>query len=116
MDAFFLNAAMVWPTSNIARPSLPKRNFRIGSITKQFIAAAILKLREEGRVSLDDKLSKFLPEFPRGDEVTIHHLLTHTSGIHSFTGKRVYPDRAVAHRGGGDDSIVSKRSLRFDRG
>jgi CubicO group peptidase (beta-lactamase class C family) len=61
--------------------------FRIGSITKQFIAAAILKLQEEGKISVQDKLSRFIPDFPRGDEVTIHHLLTHTSGIASFTNR-----------------------------
>lgn len=61
--------------------------FRIGSITKQFTGAAILKLQEEGRIAVTDKLSTFLPDFPRADEVTIHHLLTHTSGIHSYTGK-----------------------------
>jgi CubicO group peptidase (beta-lactamase class C family) len=61
--------------------------FRIGSITKQFIAAAILKLQEEGKISVRDTLSKFIPDFPRGSEVTIHHLLTHTSGIHSFTNR-----------------------------
>lgn len=61
--------------------------FRIGSITKQFTASAILKLQEEGKISVTDKLSKFIPDFPRGDEVTIHHLLTHTSGIHSFTDR-----------------------------
>ena len=60
---------------------------RIGSITKQFTASAILKLQEEGKLSVNDKLSKFIPDFPRGDEVTIHHLLTHTSGIHSYTNK-----------------------------
>ncbi len=63
----------------------PETKFRIGSITKQFIASAILKLQEEGKISVKDKLSKFFPDFPRGNEVTIHHLLTHTSGIHSFT-------------------------------
>jgi len=68
-------------------PVIPEAKFRIGSITKQFTASAILKLREEGLLSLDDPLSKFLPDFPRGNEVTIHHLLTHTSGIHSYTNK-----------------------------
>jgi CubicO group peptidase (beta-lactamase class C family) len=66
-------------------PIIPSTTFRIGSITKQFIAAAILKLAEDGRLSISDKLSKFFPDFPRGDEVTVYHLLTHTSGIHSFT-------------------------------
>jgi CubicO group peptidase (beta-lactamase class C family) len=65
----------------------PETKFRIGSITKQFTAAAILKLQEEGKLKVTDKLSQFLPDFPRGNEVTIHHLLTHTSGIHSYTGK-----------------------------
>jgi CubicO group peptidase (beta-lactamase class C family) len=68
-------------------PVTPETRFRIGSITKQFTAAAILKLQEEGRLSVHDKLSRFIPDYPRGDEVTVHHLLTHTSGIHSYTSK-----------------------------
>ncbi len=63
-------------------PVTPQTTFRIGSITKQFTAAAILKLQEEGKLSVDDKLSKYIPDFPRGDEVTLRQLLTHTSGIH----------------------------------
>ena len=59
-------------------PVTPLTKFRIGSMTKQFTAAAILKLHEQGKLNLDDKLSKFIPDYPRGDEVTIHHLLTHT--------------------------------------
>ncbi|HEY3389506.1 MAG TPA: serine hydrolase, partial [Prolixibacteraceae bacterium] len=68
-------------------PVTSDTKFRIGSITKQFIASSILKLQEEGKISVQDKLSKFLPDFPRGDEVTIQHLLTHTSGIHSYTDR-----------------------------
>lgn len=68
-------------------PATPRTRFRIGSISKQFIAAAILKLAEEGRLRVEDKLSRFIPDYPRGDEVTVHHLLTHTSGIHSYTAK-----------------------------
>jgi len=59
--------------------------FRIGSCTKQFTAAAILLLAERGKLALDDSLSAFLSDFPRGDEVTLHHLLTHTSGLHDYT-------------------------------
>ncbi|MBN1415246.1 MAG: serine hydrolase [Bacteroidales bacterium] len=70
--------------------------FRIGSITKQFIAAAILKLQEEGKIIVSEKLSKFIPDFPRGDEVTVHHLLTHTSGIHSFTNRPDFLKTAAA--------------------
>lgn len=65
----------------------PNTKFRIGSVTKQFVATAILKLQEDGKLSVNDKLSKYLPDFPKADSVTIHHLLTHTSGIHSYTNR-----------------------------
>ncbi len=78
------------------KPVTPETKFRIGSITKQFTAAAILRLQEEGKISVQDKLSKFLPDFPRAGEVTIHHLLTHTSGIHSYTGKPEFISRVTS--------------------
>ncbi|MHB1205357.1 MAG: serine hydrolase domain-containing protein [Rhodospirillaceae bacterium] len=59
--------------------------FRVGSITKQFTAAALLLLAEEKKLSVDDKLSKYFPDFPRGDEVTLRNVLNHTSGIHNYT-------------------------------
>lgn len=70
--------------------------FRIGSITKQFTASAILKLEEEGKLKLTDKLAQYFPDFPRGNEVTIQHLLTHTSGIHSYTAKDDFVKRVEA--------------------
>ncbi len=63
--------------------------FRLASVTKQFAAAALLKLVEEGKVALDDPLSDYLPEFPNG-EATIGQLLNHTSGIKSYTGIEGY--------------------------
>ncbi|MCL4708100.1 serine hydrolase [bacterium] len=68
-------------------PITTETKFRIGSITKQFTASAILKLQEAGLLSVQDPLMKFMRDYPRGNEVTIHHLLTHTSGIHSYTSK-----------------------------
>lgn len=65
--------------------------FRIGSITKQFTAAAILKLAEQGKLSVNDPLSKYIPDWPRGQEVTLRHLLNHSSGIHNFTAKPGFP-------------------------
>jgi CubicO group peptidase (beta-lactamase class C family) len=60
--------------------------FRIGSVTKQFTAAAIMRLCEQGKLSLDDDIRNFLPDYPtQGHTVTIRHLLTHTSGIYSYT-------------------------------
>ncbi len=61
--------------------------FRIGSVTKQFTAAAILLLAEEGRLTLDDTLDTYLPDFPRASEVTIRQLLQHTSGIANYTSR-----------------------------
>ncbi len=60
--------------------------FRIGSVTKQFTSAAIVRFVEQGKLTLDDDISKFLPDFPmQGNTVTIRHLLNHTSGIPSYT-------------------------------
>jgi CubicO group peptidase (beta-lactamase class C family) len=66
-------------------PITPETKFRIGSVTKQFTAAAILRLADEGKLSLMDPLSNFFPGFTYGDVITVHHLLTHTSGIRSYT-------------------------------
>jgi CubicO group peptidase (beta-lactamase class C family) len=64
----------------------PEHIFRIGSITKQFTAGAILKLEEEGKLSLKDEITKFIADYPtHGHTITIEHLLTHTSGIKSYT-------------------------------
>ncbi|HEX6125720.1 MAG TPA: serine hydrolase [Pyrinomonadaceae bacterium] len=64
----------------------PDMVFRIGSLTKQFTAVAILMLAEQGKLSLDDDITKFLPDYPTKDQkITIEHLLTHTSGIKSYT-------------------------------
>ena len=60
--------------------------YEIGSNTKQFTSAAIMRLVEQGKVRLDDDLSKYVPQFPlQGRKVSIHQLLNHTSGIHSYT-------------------------------
>ena len=74
----------------------PDTKSRIGSITKQFTASAILKLQEQGKLNVQDKLSKYFPDFPRGDEVTLHHLLTHTSGIRSYTDKSGFMDKVTS--------------------
>jgi CubicO group peptidase (beta-lactamase class C family) len=60
----------------------PATNYRLASVTKQFTAAAILLLREDRKLSLDDRVRRWLPSLPQAlDSVTIEHLLTHTSGI-----------------------------------
>jgi CubicO group peptidase (beta-lactamase class C family) len=74
----------------------PDTKSRIGSITKQFTASAILKLQEQGKLSVQDKLAKYFPDFPRGEEVTLHQLLTHTSGIRSYTDKPGFIDKVTS--------------------
>ena len=67
-------------------PNGPDTRFRIGSVTKQFTAALVMQLVEEGRLALDAPVTRYLPEYPAtGDRVTLHHLLGHTSGVPDYT-------------------------------
>src|SRR5687768_11004790 len=70
-------------------PNTPDTRFRLGSITKQFTAALTLQLVEQGKIKLDGKITDYLPDYRQdiGQKVTVHHLLTHTSGIPSYTGQ-----------------------------
>ncbi len=66
-------------------PCTPKTNFRMASVSKQFTATAVMLLVDRGELSLDDKLTKFFPDFPSyGDQIAIKHLLTHTSGLPAY--------------------------------
>jgi CubicO group peptidase (beta-lactamase class C family) len=65
-------------------PATPDLRYSIGSISKQFTAAAILMLQEQGKLSLDDPVGKFIPGLTRGDEVTIRQILSHTSGYQDY--------------------------------
>ncbi len=72
-------------------PNTPESIFRIGSITKIFTALSILQLEEKGRLSVDDKVAKYIPEVPEPwRAITIHQLLTHTSGIPDYTTSGAY--------------------------
>jgi D-alanyl-D-alanine carboxypeptidase len=62
-----------------------KHILRIGSVTKNFTAAIILKLYEQGEISLDDIINKWFPEYPNSDLITIRQLLNHSSGIYNYT-------------------------------
>ncbi len=69
--------------SNIEQqiPNSPDTRFQIGSLGKQFVAAAIMQLQERGLLSVNNPVASFLPDYRYGNEVTIHHLLCHTSGL-----------------------------------
>lgn len=68
-------------------PNQPESKFRIGSMTKQFTAMLVMQLVEDGKIELDAKLTDYIPDYRKetGDRITIHHLLTHTSGIPRYT-------------------------------
>ncbi|MFC2158315.1 serine hydrolase domain-containing protein [Acidobacteriota bacterium] len=70
-------------------PNTPQTKFRLGSITKQFTSMSIMQLQKKGLLNVNDTFDKYIPDFKSGDLFTIHHLLTHTSGVISFTG---FPD------------------------
>ena len=65
-------------------PAAPEMRYSIGSISKQFTAAAILLLQEEGKLSLDDTVGKYIPGLTQGDKVTIRQILSHTSGYQDY--------------------------------
>ena len=76
----------------------PEQVLRIGSITKQFTAIAILQLEEQGKLSLNDNITKYVEDFPSyGSDVTIHHLLAHTSGIPNHSDLNDF-DRLFANK------------------
>src|SRR5580692_8318840 len=64
--------------------------FQIGSITKQFTSAMILQLLELNKLSLQDSLTKYIPDYPNGDKITIEQLLTHTSGVYNYTNDAIF--------------------------
>lgn len=82
---------------NFERHVLNENNtiYQIGSITKQFTATVILKLQEDGKLSIKDKLSKYFPEFKYAGKITLENLLTHTSGIYNYTNDIGPEDSAI---------------------
>jgi CubicO group peptidase (beta-lactamase class C family) len=77
------------------RANTSDTRFPILSVGKTFTATVILKLQEEGNLSINDKLSKYLPDYPQGDKIKIEYLLTHTSGIHNYTDDVGIEDSAI---------------------
>ncbi|NOY46847.1 MAG: serine hydrolase [Chlorobi bacterium] len=73
----------------------PKNVFEIGSITKQFTAISILMLEEQGKLKIEDEITKYISDYPtNGKTITIHHLLNHTSGIKSYTSMESFMKNA----------------------
>src|SRR5262249_5401568 len=75
-------------------PNSTATRFHLASVSKPFTAMAILQLQEQGKLSVSDPVSRFVPEFPGGDRITVEHLLTHTSGIPNVNNFPDYDDFA----------------------
>jgi len=69
---------------NTARPATKSARYEIGSISKQFLATALLMLQEQGKLSLDDKAAKYLPDLGPASDVTLRQLLSHTAGLRDY--------------------------------
>ena len=99
-DQVLYSKAFEYANRQTETVATPNTSFRIGSVTKQFTAAAIMLLEKQGKLALTDTIRKHLPSYPAssgGDKVTIHHLLTHTGGVPSYTNdEEVMKRRAQA--------------------
>jgi CubicO group peptidase (beta-lactamase class C family) len=101
-------------------PNIPDAKYRIGSVTKQFTATLVMQLVEEGKLSLDAKLSDLLPYYRKdtGEKVTLRQLLNHTSGIPSFTENPAYEEIRGGNRYGVQEVVKRYCSgdLQFEPG
>jgi len=75
-------------------PNSSRTRFHLASLSKTFTAAAILILQERGQLRVEDPLTKFVPDYPNGDQITVHHLLTHTSGIPNVNNLPGYDEKS----------------------
>lgn len=102
---------------NPATPAKPQMRYAIGSISKQFAATAVLLLQEEGKLSLDDHVDKYVPGLTRGNEVTIRELLSHTSGYQDFWPQDYVPPRMLQPISAQEIlDIWARKPLDFDPG
>jgi CubicO group peptidase (beta-lactamase class C family) len=91
----FLHKSYGWKNAENKTLNDTTTCFPILSMTKSFTATVILKLQEEGKLSVGDKLTKYFPDYPHGDQITLENLLIHTSGIHNYTDDVGIEDSAI---------------------
>ena len=87
-DEVILNKGYGFSNMTTQTLNTPDTRFPLLSITKTFTSTIILKLQDENKLSVNDNLTKYFPDYPNGTKITIHHLLTHSSGIHNYTDDR----------------------------
>ena len=98
-------------------PNTPRTKFHIASISKPFTAAAIMLLVERSQLSVRDPLSRFIPDYPNGEKITLHHLLTHTSGVPNVNEFPDYDDKSkFPHTTADLIKLFRDKSLLFEPG
>ncbi len=101
-------------------PITPQTVFDIGSTSKQFTAFSILLLQQQGKLSVDDDVRKYMPEIPDyGQRITLHHLMTHTSGMRDYAGLfdlAGVPEQNLTNDQDAVDLIVRQKALNFNPG
>lgn len=99
-------------------PNAPEAKFRLGSLTKQFTATLILLLEQDGKLKVNDPVSKYLPDAPpTWARITLANLLSHTSGIPSFTGLKEFPQWSMnPHTPDEEIALFRDKPLDFEPG
>src|SRR5919108_5374214 len=92
-----LNRCYGMANYELEKPNTASTRFHIASVSKSLTAAAILLLEQQGKLKVEDKLAKFIPDYPRSEEITLHHLLTHTSGIPNVNNFPDYNQKSREH-------------------
>lgn len=107
-----------WQDITSGTANTVRSQFQVGSVTKQFTTAVIMKLQEQGKLKTTDKLSKFFPGYPKGDSITIEHLMTHTSGIYSYTNNEDFMKNEVTKYHQRDEmmALFKDKPLEFSPG
>lgn len=113
LDKGYGFASMEWEV-----PNTPEAKFRLGSITKQFTAALVLLLQQDGKLNVNDPVGKYLPDAPKAwEKITLANLLGHTSGIPSFTGFKEFPVwSASPHMHEEELALFRDKPLNFEPG
>lgn len=87
-------------------PNTPQTKFSIGSITKGFTAVAIMQLQERQLLNVQDYIAEYLGDYPNGDKITIHQLLTHTSGVPNHTTSLEFWDTSMRHYSPTTEAVI----------
>lgn len=113
-DELLFKQAYGMASIELGVPLSPQHKFRIGSVTKQFAAAALLTLIDQGKAALNDSLSKYLPDYPNAEAITLQQLLNHTSGVKSYTGIPDYMHNKIRYELSTAELIAEFKDLPVD--